>query len=187
MQSWSATQGNVAGQSGAWLRVLAFQAYRASGIRERDLDIYLEAMELWFDAIQQGFPDALKASAEAHKHLDQRLSSGLGRLAICTRMLRPAIEGGIEKDAVQAARLRCTQVALAIENFREDHQGARPETTDELTPKYLYKLPTDPFDASPLVYERLPEKGYRVIAVTASKLRKRPAKNQTDLGITVNR
>ena len=119
--------------------------------------------------------------------MSARFSSGLGRFAILSRMLLPALSKAATKEANLTARLRCTEVALAIERFRLDHEGALPATLQELTPKYLLQIPVDPFDESPLQYEHLPSHGYRVFSSGATAERRALAKQAEEVGFSVLR
>jgi hypothetical protein len=170
-----------------WLRGLGYQAYIATGFRERDLECYLELMDLFTAAQQSGFPGALQKSEDADRAMQTRFSTGLGRFAIFSRMLLPSIKNGTLKEAEVCARLRCAQIAVALERYRAKHQDALPENLDDLAPEYLHKIPTDPHDGSALQYERLPNKGYRIISEGASGKRKRSAKDAEKVAITVTR
>jgi hypothetical protein len=77
--------------------------------------------------------------------------------------------------------LRSATAALAIEQYRLDHGGALPDTLEQLVPQYLTSVPTDPFDGAPLVYERLPQKGYRVMG-RAALARRNPTSSKTGKG-----
>ena len=51
-------------------------------------------------------------------------------------------------------RLRCGIVGIALERYRRANDRW-PKTLDELCPKYLDKVPLDPYDGKPLRYRRL--------------------------------
>ncbi|HWQ91866.1 MAG TPA: hypothetical protein VN673_09350, partial [Clostridia bacterium] len=61
----------------------------------------------------------------------------------------------LDKDAEFTARMRVAQTALAVERYRLAHQGALPESLDDLTPACLPKLLTD-LDGTPLHYQKRP-------------------------------
>jgi hypothetical protein len=52
------------------------------------------------------------------------------------------------------ARLRCAAAGVAVERYRLAN-GRFPDGLADLAPKYLTKVPTDPFDGRPLRYARL--------------------------------
>jgi hypothetical protein len=51
------------------------------------------------------------------------------------------------------AMLRCAVVAVAMERYRLAN-GRWPDKVDEVVPKYLTKVPADPYDGKPLRYAR---------------------------------
>jgi hypothetical protein len=76
----------------------------------------------------------------------------------------PAFQEVANKMAETAARLRCAQVALAIERFRLKNDGLRPASLDRLAPTFQSSVPADPFDGNPLRY-RLLSKGYVIYSI----------------------
>ena len=64
------------------------------------------------------------------------------------RSMRKASE---ERHDLAAAHLRLLTVELALRCFRCD-QGTSPGNLPKLLPKYLQRLPPDPFSGNPLVY-----------------------------------
>ena len=56
-----------------------------------------------------------------------------------------------ERHDLAAAHLRLLTVELALRSYRCDHRSG-PGTLTQLVPKYLRRLPTDPFGGKPLVY-----------------------------------
>lgn len=51
------------------------------------------------------------------------------------------------------AYLTVTRVGLALAGYTQEHEGALPTTLEELVPRYLSDLPTDPMDGNPLRYD----------------------------------
>jgi hypothetical protein len=168
------------------LKTIGFQLYRMSGMRDRDLSVYLELMDLFITSAQHEFPESLEGFRNAEAATSARFSQGLGRFAVISRMTIPALTKAGQKEAILASRLRSAQSALAIERFRLEHDGALPESLDQLAPKYLFKLPIDPFDGRPLVYERRSPKGYRIFT-SAPAARSDLSKGADDPGTTVRR
>jgi hypothetical protein len=56
-----------------------------------------------------------------------------------------------ERHDLAAAHLRLLTMELALRRFQCD-RGNRPENLSLLVPKYLQRLPSDPFSGNPLVY-----------------------------------
>jgi len=79
------------------------------------------------------------------------------------KMLIPAKStmGRIELRVI--GELDCARAALGVERYRLA-QRRLPGLLQELVPKYLEKVPIDPFDGKPLRYKRL-EKGYTIYSI----------------------
>jgi hypothetical protein len=85
------------------------------------------------------------------------------------------------------AELRSATVALAALRYRRDEHHW-PERSDELVPRYLPAVPTDPFDGQPLRWRRLPD-GIVIYSVGPDRTdnggnvdRHYPPRPRTDLG-----
>lgn len=68
-----------------------------------------------------------------------------------------------DKAAQFHALQRLMQVAVAFRLYREEH-GHYPDNLQALVPKYLPKVPIDPFDGKPLRYQRL-AKGFKIWSI----------------------
>ncbi len=79
------------------------------------------------------------------------------------RLFVPTMSSIFSKAAHYHALQRLTQVAIALRLYRHEH-GRYPETLQELVPKYLPNVPTDPFDGKPLRYERL-RNGFKIWSI----------------------
>lgn len=152
----------------AGLQMLAFQLYRASGIRFRDISFYLQTMDDFISSAAKDLPESIPAFQRTEKRLSEQLPRGLNQFAALSRMLLVPVGKLWLKEANSVALLRCAQVALAIEKHRQDHGQNLPATLNELSPTYLYKLPVDPYNGGALQWETLPGKGYRVFAPGAT-------------------
>jgi hypothetical protein len=69
------------------------------------------------------------------------------------RRLTPAIQKVNSACRRSHAEMRCAAVLLALERYRRAH-GRWPERLEELTPRYLARVPLDPFDGRPVKYAR---------------------------------
>jgi hypothetical protein len=102
-------------------------------------------------------------------------------------MLLPALQKVPPKFASYEARRRAALTAIAVERYRLEQQGRRPERLDDLHPAYLPSIPTDPFDGQPLRYRRL-ERGYVVYSVGQDRKdndgKERVRGNTTDTDVT---
>ena len=115
----------------------------------------------YIDAVSHPFPEALNRTELVNDWLE---SSHPGLRNYISRMLLPAMGGIIKKEARRVALLRAAQTAIAIERFRLAHDGARPDSLDQLTPVFLPSILDDPFDGQPLRYRQL-DTGYVVYSI----------------------
>lgn len=167
-------------------RRLGYRAYAASGLRDRDLRFYLDMMDLLLASTQAGFPETLQLADAADRTMQREFSSLLGRLTLFSRMLLPMLQNAVRKEAAISARIRCAEVALAIERYRLDHAGSLLPDLAQLSPRYLAQLPPDPFRGNALQFSLLPNGGYQVTSLGAQTDPKRPVK-PADASFTVRR
>jgi hypothetical protein len=122
---------------------------RASGLLQRDLGFFLDAMATNI---------AISRSADPGPFLGGTNLQAIELRArreyyVMTSMLLPALTRTTVRDVEHRARLRAAQTALAVERFRLANAGRLPASLAELTPKYLAALPVDPFDGEPLRFK----------------------------------
>jgi hypothetical protein len=77
-------------------------------------------------------------------------------LPILARQLIPAIVKVSQAYHRHTAQLRSAIALVATERYRRVN-GKWPEKLTDLVPKYLEKVPRDPYDGEPLRYRRLPD------------------------------
>ncbi len=79
---------------------------------------------------------------------------------------RMTLGPSIEREFVEITEARVAVTALSLQLFKSDHGGRLPESLEQLAPKYLPTVPSDPFrpDAGPLGYlpQRKPPALYSV-------------------------
>jgi hypothetical protein len=78
-------------------------------------------------------------------------------------LLIPAITKMHRADLYRCAKLRTAATALAVERYRRANK-AWPADLAKLVPKYLSRIPIDPYNGKPLQYKSYPE-GVAVISV----------------------
>jgi hypothetical protein len=141
---------------------VVFGTYNATGLREVDRAIYLDSIQDFLNASTNQFPALLTATEQAQRRMDERLTTGLGKYAVLSRMLLPSTVNVALKEAEVTARLRCAQTAVGIERFRSAHNQALPQSLSELVPEFMKELPVDPYTGKPLEFTSRPEKAYTV-------------------------
>lgn len=116
------------------------------------------ALEVAQEAVmlaQQPWPSNISSVRDlASRQPDPRLGRrGVPGLVDYPRyIIRGVGEEGIVRDAVRLVYVRAAIAALAVERFRRDRDGARPNTLQEVVPAYLPAVPQDPFTGQPLKY-----------------------------------
>jgi hypothetical protein len=64
------------------------------------------------------------------------------------------------------AQVRSADCMIAIERYRQAHQGALPATLDSLMPQFLDRIPVDPFSGASLKFKVLGDR-YVVYSIGA--------------------
>jgi len=133
--------------------------FRVTGFFERDLNYYLQTMEINIEFASQQPPQSLMVTNFQNKMYEELKH----KFCILSAMLLPAFGNAMVREANELAHLRTAQTALAVERFRLVH-GKLPEKLDDLVPQFLPAVLQDPFNGQPLHYRGL-EKGYVIYSV----------------------
>lgn len=157
---------------------LGIQLLNLTGIVSADRRFMLETMEQVLGHAETNSSESLAAVEAIFDHLETQKLSFPPKFI--SALMLPGLGKATTKFAAFEARRRSALVALAIERYRlENHRP--PARLDELTPKYMAQVPTDPFDGRPLRYQSL-EKGFVVYSVGSDRIdnsgRERPAKGK---------
>ncbi len=136
---------------------LTWSLVRLTGFFERDFGFGLDAVTTNIALARLGDPDRFIS----HTNWDVVESRARENRYIMSSLLLPGFSKAIARDTDARARARVAQVVMAIERHRLAHNGNLPESTVELAPNLVLKLPADPFDGQPLRFKRL-ESGYIV-------------------------
>jgi hypothetical protein len=91
--------------------------------------------------------------AEQQQMAFQRLDDESKDLPFASRMLVPAILRVATACLSSRARIRCASAALSCERYRLA-RGAWPSALEELVPRFLKRLPLDPFDGKSIRFRR---------------------------------
>lgn len=149
-----------------FLRKGFYYARLGVGMFERDRGYYIRNLGRMIDATTLDHPELLATWEALAIEIGTELNERPVALEM-SNMSLPVMFGTAKKEVLLVARLRCAEAALEIERWRRKNGGKLPSEED-LVPTIFPEMPTDPVDGEPLQYERLEEKGYRVIAVAAS-------------------
>lgn len=139
---------------------LAVGLMKATGLYSKDKDFFLDSMSNFVWAAEQPHPERW------NQNLALPAPIAPNRFWVFSRMLLPALNKATKRDVEHAAKIRVTQIALAVERFRIAHANALPETLEELVPAFCTAIPHDPFAGAPVRYKKL-EKGYVVYSLGA--------------------
>jgi hypothetical protein len=137
-------------------------AYTATGLANQDALIYLEIMTEYVEASKLPPIERLrivKAAAEE--------AEGIPKIRFLARAITPAFAHVTARDCEVMAQLDAAHVALAIERHRRA-TGKLPDSLDDLVPKFLDNIPTDPFDGKPLKYKNL-DPGFVIYSIGADR------------------
>ena len=134
--------------------------WRFLGVFERDRNFYLRAMETNIEVATALPPVSLSMTNEMEKLIKQAQSG----VYLLSSMLLPASSRLAERDASSRATLRTAIAAIAIERWRNAHQGIIPNSLDDLVPSFLPSAPLDPFNGQPLKFKKT-AKGYVVYSI----------------------
>ncbi len=125
--------------------------WQAAGIFERDLAFFLEALETNIALIDLHPPRSLAAR-------EQIIAAGKqakDNYCLISGLILPGLAATATRDAESRARLRAARTALAIERWRRVHHETIPESLSALVPRFLDRVPEDPFDGTPLRFKKL--------------------------------
>jgi len=117
------------------------------------------------DSMEECIEAARSLSAERlrrFRRVDNEMS-GPSFFHAMAKLMIPGISSGAQQDLRARAHLSLAGIALAIERYRLA-TGRAPERLEELVPRYLERVPTDPFDGRPIRYRRT-DPGYLLYSV----------------------
>ncbi len=146
---------------------LALAAYGVTGLRQADKVVFLATFEHQLTNAPLNAPEQLWAVEAAGSNVLQQIKAFPPK--IISGILLPGLSRAAQKFCHLDAHRDAALTALAIERFRRAHDGALPESLQQLVPTWLPKIPTDIFDGQPLRYRRL-ERGYVVYSVGSDRI-----------------
>ncbi len=131
---------------------------RITGVADRNAQVSLELIGQYIDAMKLPAHQRLLRCREIAAEVDD-----LSFFYSLTKIGMPAFERLVQIDLRVAAGVDCTRVALGIERYRLA-KGSLPKELADLAPRYIDKVPIDPFDGKPLRY-KLTEPGYILYSI----------------------
>lgn len=123
----------------SWWRVNMGRVYR-----DGDFILLLERMESRINAVSLPPKERVQALEELIPGIrrdGQRTTTAL-QIVEGTQNMYP---GRARLDLEMLAKMRVTRASLAVERWRQAHDGRLPETLQELLPAYIPSIPVDPF------------------------------------------
>jgi len=131
------------------------QAYAALGLSAREGTIFLDHMAECIRIVQLPTFERLAAVQAAEANFRGRRG-----LLVNVSEHVPSL---ISREVRTIAQIETAKTALGVERYRL-MQGMLPETLAPLVPRYLPKIPPDPFDGRSLRYKQI-ERGFVVYSV----------------------
>ena len=126
------------------------------GLLPRDIVKYIDLTQKGIDIAH--LPSHLQlGEAQALAKARQNQSNSL------LKRVAPQVSGFFQRDLITVTHARLAVTALVIEHYKLAH-GTFPTTLDVLPPQYIASIPLNPFDGSPLKYEKQPH-GFTVSCI----------------------
>jgi hypothetical protein len=129
--------------------------YWGLDLRSSDHLVYLKGARSLVQAASMPFPERLTT----FNRLVKESQSLPGWFPFAPKLLLEPYHTVFD-DVQAVGQLRCARTALAVERYRLV-KGTLPRSLDLLVPDFLDGVPEDPYEGTPLGYEKL-EPGYRV-------------------------
>jgi hypothetical protein len=163
---------------------------RALGLTDVDRRLMIETLGEGVLLAKQGTPESVRKFEERFERAD--LEARAFPPKILSRLLLSSLSRSATRFAEFEAQRRAAWTAVAVERYRQEHQGRLPETLSEV-PLDPADLRVDPLDGAPMRFRRL-SKGYQVYSVGRDRVddggREKPAKGNAgnfDITFSVER
>lgn len=123
-------------------------------VGNEDLCFYLDLLDPVVESISaSSWLPTIGATQKMKASFNQMSASQINKLRYpMTNMLLPPVELLLSSCTRADAECRIAEVACALQRYR-NLNGQYPPALDALAPKYLAKVPLDPYDDRPLRYE----------------------------------
>lgn len=115
-----------------------------------EIEFYDRAARRILSARKSNFPNRLQSDLVAQEEMALARSKHLTAL----ELVLPELLGRTTQEAECLTELRLGATAVALERYRQAHDGRYPDAVTALVPEYLPIIPVDPFHSQILVYEK---------------------------------
>jgi len=132
--------------------------YKAIGMADSDMVIYLDLMEGYMNSTQLPLHERQRAVDAVSAKLQST-----SKAHVLLHVMTPALSRVTTLELRAIAHLRTADAALAVKRYRLA-AGKLPDKLADLAPKYLQSVPKDPFDGNELRYKKL-EPGFVVYSI----------------------
>ncbi len=132
--------------------------YEALGVTRRNAVFYFDLMKKYIEAGKLPLDERMQAVKEIGNEVQS-----ISKKRLLFKMAYPNYSGIFSKEINNIAKLRASQIALAIESFRLKNKKL-PDSLEELIGDYFEEVPLDPFDSKQMRYKQL-ERGFVVYSI----------------------
>jgi hypothetical protein len=115
------------------------------------LRISMNESHAWILKYLTEVSQALDTPAPDRARRFEDLDKQMFQAPVLARLFMPMVHKSHEAFNRSYAKQQCTVAALAVERFRQE-TGAWPKSLEQLKPKFLDKVPDDPWTGKPLQY-----------------------------------
>lgn len=135
------------------------RVYSVLGLMQKEYVMHLDYFERCIDAAQLPLHERTHKFGEIHMDFAEDVSRWQIYIFSISANMKCA-----EIDMRVIGRLRCAEMALAIERYRLA-RGEVPGSLEDLVPEFMEAVPLEPFDGEPLRYIRHEEGGYTLYCI----------------------
>ena len=118
----------------------------------------IEVCDQWVaeisSALEQGYYPAIKRAGE----ICARIESGASDIPKLVNLITPQYANVLKVKAHSEVRFEMARAGIALQNYANE-KGVYPDSLDALVPRYIPRVPVDPFSGKPIKYTHS-EKGW---------------------------
>ncbi|MCP4711472.1 MAG: hypothetical protein GY869_22860, partial [Planctomycetes bacterium] len=136
-----------------------FTIFSITGLTNWEHLSYLKIIDQYQSALSLPLEQHLTAVNNIETHINN-----MSNLHVLIPELINDISAAFSIHLRTNAQLQNAHTALAIEQYRLDHDNQIPDTLTDLIPDYLETIPLDPYDTQPIKYQKT-NPGYLIYSV----------------------